>query len=58
MAYATKFLNQSVIFTVYGRNVKTSIEQPLEDVTPHPGKNTVTYEARLLKSHLTQLERV
>jgi len=41
---------------IYGRNVKTIIEQPLENETVHQGKNTVTYEARLVKSLLLQLE--
>ena len=40
---------------IYGRNVKTVIEQPLEAVPVHAGKNTVTYEARLIKSLLMQL---
>ena len=40
----------------YGKNVKTVIEQPLEEVQLHRGKNTVTYEARLLKALLLQLE--
>lgn len=33
----------------YGRDVQTVIEQPLEQEPLHAGKNTVTYEARLLK---------
>eukprot|EP00090_Calanus_glacialis_P007636 TRINITY_DN16078_c0_g1_i1.p1 TRINITY_DN16078_c0_g1~~TRINITY_DN16078_c0_g1_i1.p1 ORF type:complete len:651 (-),score=100.98 TRINITY_DN16078_c0_g1_i1:140-2092(-) len=41
---------------IYGRNVKTVIEQPLEAAPVHAGKNTVTYEARLIKSLLLQLE--
>ena len=40
----------------YGKSVKTVIEQPLEEVQLHRGKNTVTYEARLLKALLLQLE--
>ena len=40
---------------IYGRNVKTVIEQPLESVPVHAGKNTVTYEARLIKSLLMKL---
>jgi len=40
---------------IYGRNVKTVIEQPLESVPVHAGKNTVTYEARLIKALLMQL---
>lgn len=48
-----QFLEQCEI---YGKNVKTVIEQPLEEVQLHRGKNTVTYEARLLKALLLQLE--
>ena len=40
---------------IYGRNVKTVIEQPLEAVPIHAGKNTVTYEARMIKALLMQL---
>lgn len=36
--------------TVYGKNVEVVIVQPLEEERMHPGKNTVTYEARLIKS--------
>lgn len=39
----------------HGTNIKTIIEAPLELETLHPGKNTVTYEARLLKALLLQL---
>lgn len=39
----------------YGRNVKAVIEAPLELETLHPGKNTVTYEARLIKALLLEL---
>ncbi|XP_047427985.1 tetratricopeptide repeat protein 30A isoform X3 [Mugil cephalus] len=35
---------------VYGKEVPAIIEQPLEEVRIHIGKNTVTYEARLLKA--------
>ncbi|XP_013888312.1 intraflagellar transport protein 70A isoform X2 [Austrofundulus limnaeus] len=35
---------------VYGKEVPAFIEQPLDQVQTHIGKNTVTYEARLLKS--------
>uniref|UniRef100_UPI0037E71123 intraflagellar transport protein 70A n=1 Tax=Semicossyphus pulcher TaxID=241346 RepID=UPI0037E71123 len=34
----------------YGKEVPAIIEQPLEEVRIHIGKNTVTYEARLLKA--------
>ncbi|KAL5018713.1 hypothetical protein ScPMuIL_004435 [Solemya velum] len=40
---------------MYGRDVKAVIEQPLEEEPMHPGKNTVTYEARVLKNLLLQL---
>ncbi|OTF69813.1 tetratricopeptide repeat protein 30A-like protein [Euroglyphus maynei] len=39
----------------YGQNVKAIVEAPLELETLHPGKNTVTYEARLLKALLLDL---
>uniref|UniRef100_A0A3Q1HCF3 Tetratricopeptide repeat protein 30 n=1 Tax=Acanthochromis polyacanthus TaxID=80966 RepID=A0A3Q1HCF3_9TELE len=35
---------------VYGKEVPAIIEQPLEEIRIHIGKNTVTYEARLLKA--------
>uniref|UniRef100_M4AF89 Tetratricopeptide repeat protein 30 n=1 Tax=Xiphophorus maculatus TaxID=8083 RepID=M4AF89_XIPMA len=35
---------------VYGKGVPAIIEQPLEEIHVHIGKNTVTYEARLLKA--------
>uniref|UniRef100_A0A1A8MYT5 Tetratricopeptide repeat protein 30 n=1 Tax=Nothobranchius pienaari TaxID=704102 RepID=A0A1A8MYT5_9TELE len=34
----------------YGKEVPAVIEQPLEELHVHIGKNTVTYEARLLKA--------
>lgn len=40
---------------LYGRDVKAIIEQPLEEEPMHPGRNTVAFEARLLKSLLLQL---
>ena len=40
---------------VYGKDVKALIEQPLEEEPMHPGKNTVTYEARQLKALMLQL---
>ncbi|GIY26722.1 tetratricopeptide repeat protein 30A [Caerostris extrusa] len=39
----------------YGRNVKVAMEQPLDNIPIHAGKNTVTYEARLLKSILLEI---
>ncbi|KAF5889041.1 tetratricopeptide repeat protein 30A isoform X1 [Clarias magur] len=35
---------------LYGRDVPAVIEQPLEEEHAHIGKNTVTYEARVLKA--------
>lgn len=35
---------------MYGKEVPAIIEQPLEELRIHIGKNTVTYEARLLKA--------
>ncbi|KAJ9591551.1 hypothetical protein L9F63_001905 [Diploptera punctata] len=40
----------------YGKDVKTVIEQPLEETHLHEGKNTATYEARLLKALLLKLQ--
>ncbi|VDO69493.1 unnamed protein product [Schistosoma curassoni] len=40
---------------LYGRNIKVIIEQPIEPQKIHPGQNTITYEARLLKSLLLEL---
>ncbi|CAL1529886.1 unnamed protein product [Lymnaea stagnalis] len=40
---------------LYGKAVKAVIEQPLEEEPMHPGRNTVAYEARQLKSLLLQL---
>lgn len=53
----TQHLSYFFVFVilVYGKDVKALIEQPLEAEPMHPGKNTVTYEARLLKSLLLQL---
>lgn len=44
-----------LLYAVYGRDVKAQIEAPLEQEPLHPGKNTVTYEARLLKALLLKL---
>jgi len=41
---------------IYGKNVKTILEQPLEEVRIHRGKNTATYEARYLKALLLKLQ--
>ncbi|KAK3553087.1 hypothetical protein QTP86_031361 [Hemibagrus guttatus] len=35
---------------LYGKDVPAVIEQPLEEERAHMGKNTVTYEARVLKA--------
>ncbi|KAI1301707.1 Tetratricopeptide repeat protein 30A [Halotydeus destructor] len=39
----------------HGRTVKAIVEPPLEMETLNPGKNSVTYEARLLKALLLQI---
>ena len=43
------------VFLVYGKNVAAVVEQPLEEEKMHPGKNTVTFEARELKSLFMRL---
>ncbi len=45
----------SFVLPAYGRDVKAMIEQPLEEEPMHPGRNTVTYEARAIKALLLQL---
>ncbi|XP_048860490.1 tetratricopeptide repeat protein 30A [Brienomyrus brachyistius] len=40
---------------VYGRDVPAIIEQPLQEDRVHIGKNTVTYEARLLKALMYEI---
>lgn len=40
---------------VYGKSVPAVVEQPLEEEKMHPGKNTVTFEARVLKSLFLRL---
>lgn len=54
-----KVLHESIQFfdhcEAYGKDVQTVIEQPLESEPLHAGKNTVSYEARLLKSLLLKL---
>ncbi|CAH8502550.1 unnamed protein product [Schistosoma rodhaini] len=47
-----QFLEQCEL---YGRNIKAVIDQPIESQKIHPGQNTITYEARLLKSLLLEL---
>ncbi|NXH15396.1 TT30B protein, partial [Bucco capensis] len=42
-----RFLKQCEL---YGRNIPAVIEQPLEEKRMYSGKNTVTYEARLLRA--------
>ena len=43
------------LVTAYGKNVPAVVEQPLEEEKMHPGKNTVTFEARELKSLFLRL---
>ncbi|XP_006000165.1 intraflagellar transport protein 70A [Latimeria chalumnae] len=40
---------------IYGKNEPALIEQPLEEERIHAGKNTVTYEARLLKALIYEI---
>ena len=50
------FIHDNVLFLLaYGRNVKVTMEQPLDNLPLHAGKNTVTYEARLLKAILLDI---
>lgn len=51
----TEWLTLLYLSVVYGRNVIAQIEPPLEPQKMHPGQNTVTYEARLLKALLLKL---
>lgn len=44
-----------LMFAVYGKSVAAVVEQPLEEEKMHPGKNTVTFEARELKSLFMRL---
>ena len=44
-----------VFLSAYGKDVKALVEQPLEEELMHPGKNTVTFESRLLKSLMLDL---
>lgn len=48
--FSNNWLFFLVSLAAYGREVPAIIEQPLEEVRIHIGKNTVTYEARLLKA--------
>ena len=43
------------VCVVYGHDVRAHVEAPLEQEPMHPGRNTVTYEARLLKALFLQL---
>nr|XP_020032214.1 tetratricopeptide repeat protein 30A2-like [Castor canadensis] len=40
---------------LYGKNIPAVIEQPLEEERIHIGKNTVTYESRLLKALICEI---
>lgn len=40
---------------VYGKDVKANIELPMEQSPMHPGRNTVTFEARYLKALLFEI---
>lgn len=45
-----------VFFLVYGRNVYTLMDPNIMDDKEKTGKQTVTYEARLLKHFLLKLQ--
>ena len=45
----SNFSKQCFICLVYGKSVKANIELPFENEPLHPGRNTVSYEARYLK---------
>ena len=45
----------NLFHTAYGRNVPTVVEQPLQQGSLHEGRNTVAYEARLLKALFLRL---
>jgi len=40
----------------FGRDVRTVVESPLDDIGWNDGRNTVTYEARHLKALLLKLQ--
>lgn len=44
-----------MILLVHGMQIKAYQEQPLQDARYNQGKNSVTYEARLLKAILLQI---
>ena len=44
-----------ILVLVYGKDVKISNALELDTEPMHPGKNTVTYEARQLKALMLQL---
>ncbi|XP_039281409.1 tetratricopeptide repeat protein 30A [Nilaparvata lugens] len=54
------FFQECIIFLeqceAFGKDVKTIADQPLMETPLHQGKNTVTYEARLLKSLLLKVQ--
>ena len=43
------------LILAYGHNVPTVVEQPLDQQPIHAGRNTITYEARLLKALFLRL---
>ena len=55
MFYIRSVISYQWLILVHGRNVKAQTEAPLEPDPLPIGKNTVTYEARLLKALLLQL---
>lgn len=49
-------MSSITIISAHGKEVKTVAENPLEETTLLSGKETVTYEARLLKSMFLKLQ--
>ena len=50
-----QLLMMCLLLTVYGKDVKSSDDLQLDAEPLHPGKNTVTYEARQIKAIMLQL---
>ena len=51
----SKYILYTSYLSVYGKDVVASNEQPLDAEPMHPGRNTVTYEARQIKALMLHL---
>lgn len=49
------FIRDLCFVSDYGRNIPTMVDQPLQQDSMHSGRNTITYEARLLKALFLRL---